>query len=273
MKLRAIVPIKKVLILFLLVQILISYLGNTYAALVIDPAFIRLELNEKRNTGTFVLKNTGDEELRYRAKAVYYAFSSQGAIKEIPPDEYSLVEWIKFNPKEFVLPPQTSRVVRYSVIPQGKLKPYSYRGAIEFIPLKVGNIESQDDKGHTYKVKILNMVLVPIYGQAKGIKYSGQIKQLKVNKQEGNTEATVIILNTGNGNLNLNGMCQIINSEGEVVEEIPLKRILILPKGDRIMKTKFKTTLEPGKYSIKFSFQSSVREVNVDLEEEAELEI
>jgi len=273
MEIRTIVFFRKILIPVLSVIFLLSGFVDTYAALVINPAFIRLKLNEKRNTGTFVLKNTGDEEVRYRAKSVYFTLTSQGGLKEVAPDEYSLATWIKFNPQEFVLPPKTSRVVRFSIIPQGKLRPYEYRGAIEFIPLKLGQIKSQHAQGHSFDIKVVSIVLVPIYGQVKGTKYSGQLKQVKINKQDASLSPTVTIVNSGDGVLNLDGMCQIVNSQGEVAEEISFKKVVIFPKSDRILKTTLKTTLKPDKYLARFNFQSNQQGVDIELKDEAKFEL
>lgn len=273
MKAKVIRHFRVLLILLLSLMILLTNLTNTYATLIIDPALIKIELKKKRNTGTFILKNTGDEEVRYRAKAVYFTLTSQGAINEIPPDEYSLASWIKFNPQEFVLPPQSSRMVRYSIIPQGKLKAYEYRGAIEFIPLKLGHIQSDDGKGRSFDLKVISLVLVPIYGRVKGVKYSGQLKQLKVNMQDGKLEPIVTILNTGDGNISLNGMCQIINSQGEVVEEISFSKVVIFPKRDRIFKRKIEANLKPDKYLARFSFQSTTREVDIELADEVKFDL
>lgn len=242
--------------IYVMLACVLSYFEQTYAALVIDPAYITIDLTNKRATGTFLLKNTGDEEERYRAKAVYFTLTPKGSIKELSPDEYSLTTWIKFNPQEFVLPPKSSRAVRYSVIPQGKLKAYEYRGAIEFIPLKAANVKSQDDAGHIINLKVISVVLVPIYGYVRGTKNSGNLKQIAVNQQKDEIEVTFTVVNTGNGVLRLDGICQIITSAGKVADELGYKKIAVFPKNERIIKMKTRKELKPDNYILKVRLKS-----------------
>ena len=72
----------------ILINFIFTFDGQ--ATLVIDPALIKTELSAKRTSGAFVLKNTGEEEVRYRAKAVYFTLNPEGGLMEVAPDEYSL---------------------------------------------------------------------------------------------------------------------------------------------------------------------------------------
>lgn len=249
-------------------------LGEIHAALVIDPGFINLNLNEKRNSGTFVLKNTGDTEERYRAKAIFFTHTSKGGFKEIPDGEYSLSAWIKFNPQEFVLPPKSSRMVRYSIIPQGKLKPYEYYGAIQFVPLTVAHLTSNDNKGHSVDIKIVSIIIVPIYGYVKGTKYSGQLKSMDIKKEDdGSLSINSIIVNTGDGVLRLNGKCQFTGSSGKTAAEKDIKQQFIFPKEERFVKVKIKEILKPDKYTVKFYLKSTDSNSDVEIKKESKFEL
>lgn len=261
------------LLVFIFVFLSIN-LKEIQAALVIDPGFIRLKLNEKRNSGTFVLKNTGDVEERYRAKAIFFTHTLKGGFKEIPDGEYSLSSWIKFNPQEFVLPPKSSRVVRYSIIPQGKLKPYEYYGAIQFVPLSVAHVKSNDGKGHSVDIKVVSIVIVPIYGYVKGTKYSAQLKSLDIKKEDnGSLVVNAIVVNTGDGVLRLNGKCQFISDSGETAAAIDIKQQFIFPKEERIVKIKIKEILKPDKYAVKFYLKSTDSNSDVELKKESKFEL
>ncbi|OGW83596.1 MAG: hypothetical protein A2987_02905 [Omnitrophica bacterium RIFCSPLOWO2_01_FULL_45_10] len=264
---------KKAFGLFLLVGIFISVLLyaniNCEAILVIEPALVKTELTQGRATGAFVIKNTGDEEERYRAKAVHFVVTKEGALKEVPLDEYSLAGWIKFNPKEFVLPPKTSRMVRFSVIPQGKVATREYWGAIEFMPLKGSNVKAEDGKGHIFNLQVLSVILVPIYGFVDGTLYSGRIDDISIKKLKDKTYLYCGVTNTGDGILRLKGSCQILDSSGTVVEEIGLKHIIAFTKKERLVKSEIKTPLKPGTYRARVNLASQDSHSKVTLVEEA----
>jgi hypothetical protein len=192
---------------------------------------------------------------------------------KIPDDEYSLAPWIKFNPKEFVIPAQSSRVIHYSVIPPQKLKAREYRGAIEFTPLEVSRVTSKDTKGHTFNLKVLSIVLVPIYGLVEGAKSSGQIKQVKVERQKEELIAYCTLLNNGDSALRLDGECRIIDSSGNVAEELPVKKIVVFPKNERILGLKIKKDLAGGEYTARFHLKSTDSRVNLEFTHETKFSI
>lgn len=247
--------------------------GSGFATLIIEPANIKISLKQKSNSGTFILKNTSDTEERYRAKAMHFIITKKGGLHEIPVDEYSLAPWIKFNPQEFTLPAKSSRIIRYSIIPQQKLKPQEYWGAIEFEPLKGAKYTSQDTKGRTFNLEILSVVLVPIYGFVDGTKYSGAIKQVGVKKEKEKLTAQATVANTGNAILRLQGNYQIIDTAGTVIEEIPLKHIVIFPQTERIIDIDIKKALGPDKYTLKINLQSSDSRMDISLSRENQFSI
>lgn len=243
------------------------------AALVIEPALIKLELNQNRSSGAFIIKNTGDKEERYRAKSVHFILTPEGGLKETDPDEHSLAGWVKFNPKEFVLPPQTSRVVRFSVIPEGKVRSREYWGAIEFMPLQGAKVISQDNKGQSFNLEVLSVVLVPIYGYVEGTKYSGAVKDIGFRNEKGKAYVYSSFLNTGDGVLRLTGACRIIDSSGSVVDEIGLKSVVVFTGSERIIRSAVKKTLPPGRYRAKIDLKSSDPHSKVELSAETEFNL
>ena len=71
-----------------------------WGGLSISPAFLEMNLNKGTPSGQFLITNTGEEVERYRVKMVYFTFAPDGGYRELPPDEHSLVPYLKFNPKE-----------------------------------------------------------------------------------------------------------------------------------------------------------------------------
>ena len=243
------------------------------AALVIEPALIKLELSQNRSSGAFTIRNTGDKEERYRAKAVHFILTPEGGLKEIGPDEHSLAPWVKFNPKEFVLPPKTSRVVRFSVLPEGKVRSREYWGAIEFMPLKGAKVVSQSDKGQSFDIEVLSVVLVPIYGYVEGTNYSGALKEIGFKKEKEKAYVYSTFLNTGDGVLRLSGACQVTDSAGSVVDEIEMKSVVVFTGSERNEKALLKKSLPPGRYHARITLKSTDPHSKVELSGEAEINL
>lgn len=267
---------KKLLLFLSFFVYLFLAVTSAYAALVIEPANIKLNLNGKRASGTFVLKNVGDTEERYRAKSTHFIITSKGVLKEVPADDYSLAAWIKFNPQEFVLPPNTSRAVRYSVIPQGKVKTREYWGAIQFMPLQAATISSNVTEGRSLSLKVLTVVLVPIYGFVEGTAYSGQIKQFELGKDKENKEQlylNCVIVNTGEGVLRLGGDCEIFDSAGKNADKINIIRTVIYPKTEQTIKLKLKPSLVPGKYRARVKLKYTDSESKMELSRDYQLDL
>jgi len=227
------------------------------ATLAIQPAYINLTLTQKRVSGVFFIKNVGDTEERYRATAVHFVVGLKGGLQILPPDDYSLSKWIKFNPKEFVLPPKSSRMVRYSVIPQGKIKPREYWGAIEFRPLKGAKIVSKDKDGNSIGLEVLNVVLVPIYGLVAGTQFTGELTQVTAVQDKDAVHLTCTINNTGEGVLRFGGTYQITDPAGKLVKEDKIKLLVVFPKTQRIHEISIKDKLPSGKYKVQVKLQNA----------------
>jgi len=259
---------KKIVLCFALLFVCVLF-STARASLVIEPALIKVNLTQKRSSGTFILKNTDDTEKRYRAKAVHFILSPKGGILRIPPDGYSLAEWIKFNPKEFVLPPKSSRVIRYSIIPRGKLKPRDYWCGIQFMPLEGAKYKNEDEKGRVFNITILSAILVPIYGFVDGTQFSGEFKNIELKQENDELNLYYHIDNKGTGIIRLKGTYKITDSSGNVVAEAPVKSVVIYPERERIGKVKVKKELPPDKYSVHINLTSKYPRANINLTKES----
>ncbi|HSR09864.1 MAG TPA: hypothetical protein VLS90_00360 [Thermodesulfobacteriota bacterium] len=102
----------------------------------ISPAFVEVSLDKGRPAGQFTIANLGEEEERYRIRAIHFTFMRDGGVRYVEPDERSLAPWIKFNPTEFVIGPKERRAVRYVIAPKGKLRPGEYWAGMELESLR-----------------------------------------------------------------------------------------------------------------------------------------
>ncbi len=255
--------------LFLL-TLLLLFVGalaqKAEAALVIEPALIKQRLTQKRSSGSFYIRNVGDQEERYRATAVHFIVGEKGNLQVIQPDDHSLAKWIKFNPTEFVLPPKSSRMVRYSIIPQGKLKEREYWCAIQFMPLKGQKVTSKDNAGRDFSLEVMSIALVPIYGTVEGTKFSGQLTSVEVKQEKDKIEIFFLVKNTNEGILRLSGVCQIVDSNGKMVKEVVLKRVVVFPQKDRLTDLDVQENLVSGKYTVRIILYSKEEKVSLTRE-------
>ena len=255
--------------MFLLILLLLlpgALAPKAEAALVIEPAWIQQKLTQKRISGVFYLRNVGAQEERYRATAVHFIVNEKGSLQVLPPDDRSLAKWIKFNPTEFVLPPKSSRMVRYSIIPQGKLKDREYWCAIQFVPLKGQKVTSKDKDGRDLKLEVLSVILVPIYGLVEGTKFSGEFTSLEAKQDKDDLAMLFKIKNTNEGVLRLSGTCQIMDSAGKMVKEVPVKNVAVFPKIERSNAVHIQEKLAPGKYTAKIILHNKEEKISLSRE-------
>ena len=78
--------------------------GRAEASLSIHPAYVEFDLDRGRPSEILTVTNLTGESMRYRAKVQHFLYTETGGIRQVPPDEHSLAQWTKLNPREFTLP-------------------------------------------------------------------------------------------------------------------------------------------------------------------------
>lgn len=248
----------------LAIFLLISFFGvKVEAVLVIKPAYIKQKLDQKRISDVFYIKNVGDQEERYRATAIHFIVGEKGGLQVIPSDEYSLAQWIKFNPTEFVLPPNTSRMIRYSIIPHGKLKEREYWGAIQFVPLKGQRMNAKGNEGQDISLEVVSVVLVPIYGLVDGTKFSGQLSNCTAKQEKNDIRVLFDVKNTNEGILRLPGVCQIVDSNNKIIKEVEIKSVVVFPQKNRFVNIYIKEKLNSGNYTAKIVLDNKEEKISL----------
>lgn len=228
-----------------------------WATVSISPAIVSLDLEQGRPSGKFVISNKSSEEKRYRIQAAHFEYSPQGGLGVIAPDENSLATWIKFNPREFSLPANSKRVIRFAILPRGKLNKKTYWAAMELESLDTMQYGKKDNKGSEYKVKVVPSVLVPIFGTVGNVTYSGVIDELKLDHTEDGLKVMANVVNTGNGKLVLNGEYQVVEQTGKVVVKNKLAPGLLLPEASRQMVSFIPVKeIKAGNYKLRIAYRS-----------------
>jgi len=242
-----------------------------YAAITIEPAYVEVELDKQRLTGRFTIANVGDEQERYRITALHFTFSENGALLHSKTGEHSLAPWVRFNPRELVLPPKSRRVVRFTIIPRESLEQGEYWAAMELQSLKVNETVMEDpESGNTVTIKTLTVMMVPIFGTVGEVSYEGAIKDIVLKTKNGTLYLNGLIASTGTGRLGAVGNYEILNTAGEVVDQGPFARGYVLPGCQRWFDKKMEADLPEGRYTVKIAINAVhlqeplVRQIQVD---------
>lgn len=231
--------------------------GTAWAGLSISPAFLEVNLTKGIPSGQFQITNTGDEVERYRVKMVYFTFSADGGYRELPNDEHSLVPWLKFNPKEFAIPPKSRQAVRFYIPSHGKLKDGEYWAAMELESLKTTEAKSSDDKGRNFRFQVIPSIIVPIFASYGNVRYTGVVKQVKVVTKGERRGIESLVANTGQGRLFLIGEYEILGESGNVESKGSLSRAYVMPGGERLMTAELPGQLPAGRYTVRVTYSAS----------------
>lgn len=103
------------------------------ASYVVAPGVIEFDLNStKRQTKSFLIRNTGDERIRLSIQPIFFKVNSKNLnigepLNPETDEDFSLIPHLRLSPPIVSLVPQQRRTIRVSVRPTAKLLPGDYR--------------------------------------------------------------------------------------------------------------------------------------------------
>lgn len=225
--------------------------ATAFAGIAVEPAYVSLDFAKGRASGRFIITNTGDKEERYRVIASYFTFSENGQLALAEPDKHSMAAWIKFNPKEFTLPPKSKRAVRYVVLPRGQVRDGQYWAAMELESLEGRNYSTDDGEGRTFNLKVVPSVLAPMYGSAGAINRTYEVESFEIARSDRNKRMLQLKLkNTGNAVISFVGKFAVQDAAGETVAEGTLDSGLLLREKSRMFVSYIDPQLPAGNYKL-----------------------
>lgn len=236
--------------------VLVTFPVKSRAGLSISPGFVEVNFDKGRPAGQFIISNLGEEEERYRINAVHFTFLKDGGVRRIEPDKNSLAPWVKFNPKEFTLGPLKQRSIRFVIVPPGNLRAGEYWAAMELESLKTATVSAKDEQGRDFKVEVIPTIMVPIFGKTGNVRYRVILKEIKMAPLEKGPSIQLLVGNSGEGKLWIEGQYDIRNSSGEEVEKGPMGRGYLLPGLELSFSTPLKSSLAEGNYTIRVQCHS-----------------
>jgi len=246
-----------------------ALVGSARAALSISPAFVDVSLDKGRPTGRFEITNLGDETERFRINTMHFVFSKDGGLKQMRPDEHSLAQWIRFNPKEFELRPKSRQVVRFVILAPGGLKPGEYWAGMEVEPLKTTVGAGKDAAGRQFQIEVVSTILVPIFGTVGKTSARGLIRQVNFASHPRGPVLQSVVANMGSSRLVATGKYTIRDSSGKLVAEGHTGKAYILAGTERRFSSFIRTPLEEGQYTV--AVQYSCPQLKQDLTHEQKL--
>jgi hypothetical protein len=254
------------------VVIVTAWASTVSAQVGIRPAFVEVKLDAGRPAGSFFVANMGTTEVRFRIDAVHFTITEQGTLRTDGTGKYSLAPWIRFNPRELTLPPQTERAVRFAIIPKGPLPPGEYYAAMSLQSLEENKATGKvsEDGATTMEVRAIVSVLAPIFGTVGEVTYGGEIKDVRVEVVKGAVALKTLIAATGGGRLGAIATYDIIDASGQaLVENATLRSAYIMRGTEQWLTAPVTANVPPGQYTVRVTCgarhlaQPLVREVTV----------
>ena len=225
-----------------------------WAGLQVKPGYVEVTLDKGRPAGSFLITNIGTTPERLRINAFHFNYTEQGGITQSPTGEHSLAQWLHFNPRELSLAPNTSRAVRFTIAPRGKLKPGEYWGAMEMESLNAIGSKSVEKDGKTLNIKMISAIMVPIFGTVGKVKYAGAIDEIKLSAHpKGGVAVETTLSNQGTGRLGATVNYQIHDASGQLTAEGILGKSYIFRESKRRFFQKIEEDLSPGLYTVTVS--------------------
>ena len=227
-----------------------------WAGLQVKPGYVEVTLDKGRPAGSFLITNIGTTPERLRINAFHFNYTEQGGITQSPTGEHSLAQWLHFNPRELSLAPKTSRAVRFTIAPRGKLKPGEYWGAMELESLAVQRVTGEAGADKSVSLGLMYSIMVPIFGTVGQVRYEGQLSEPNLVGTGEGVFVRTLLTNSGTGRLRPQGTCQITNPAGKVVAEARTGRSYVLRDGRRWFQAPVdpNVPLPEGTYTLRASF-------------------
>ncbi len=222
----------------------------------ITPAFVDVRLDKGRPAGKFIVSNVGKTEERYRVRMIHFEFLENGGLRQIAPDANSLAPWVKFNPKELVLPPKSKRSVRFVIAPRGKVRAGEYWGAMELESLKAGIRSGKDAAGREIKIEVIPTILVPVFARMGEVTYRGAVTSVRLVRGKNGPVLETGVINRGAGRLLLHGNYTVTDPSGRKVAAGVCGHGYVLPGKRRRYTVPVKAPIGAGTYTASIRFAS-----------------
>lgn len=241
------------------------------AALRIEPAYVQLSLDKGRPTGSFLISNLSDTEERYRINAIHFVTTPDGGTGQGKKDApHSIANWLKFNPKEFTLKPNSKRAIRFVVVPRGKITDGEYWAALELESLKKDSSEVTDEAGRSLKIGIIHTMVVPIFAIKGKVTHSAEVNDVTVVARPDGPYLQGTLVNTGTARIKPKGHYVILGADGQLVQEGDTGVLRTTRGAYQRFSKKLDPNMPKGSYSVVMTFQGELVKKPIEVETEVD---
>lgn len=239
----------KFIIVVLSILVLINFSCFLEAAVRVEPA--RIILTSKlgaQNTGVIEVVNNGEKEAMLQAFLYDWSLDDKDGLKTYQAGtlDTTLNNYIKFNPRSFIIEPGKKQLVRFTISTPEDLDK-ELRGIVFFEQ----EIQApQDGSGALVKTQIGSVIyLVPEY-----VEYNFRINEVRFATIESPQRCLIIVENMGKAHLRFNINYKIIDSTNQLIEEDTLDTNVLLPDYERGLAFNFNNEMKPGDYKLLLTF-------------------
>ena len=194
-------PLKHALITALMLMLAWANpgLSKPSARLAVSPDRYEVEFDANGGpTESLVVKNLANVPLTIQVSLSNWELDENNIVREIPPQEDSLDQWMVINPLVATIPPDSPQTFRWAILPRQQPEPREYR-AIIFVEEVLG--EQEAPEGASVRMKL--RYGIPVYAQFGDVKHKATIK-----RADKNTQTSTVVLdlaNRGNRHARLRG--------------------------------------------------------------------
>lgn len=244
--------IKNHLCLLLVIFLLFVFSCDIMASIKLEPAriVIKSEPNQ-RNTGVIEVINNGEEPLLLQAYLYDWSLDARDDVITYKPGtmDNSLANYIKFNPRMFVIDRGEKQVVRYTITTPENLDK-ELRGIVFFE-------NTTDMVDATTGAVVKTQIGTVLYLTPEKVQYNFKLKEVRfLTREENNLQRFLVIMeNNGEAHLRFVITYKIINEKSELIEEGNLDQYVILPGNERGLVFSSKNELNHGNYKLILNYQ------------------
>jgi P pilus assembly chaperone PapD len=238
---------KVFVIIILAVMLLVIFNFEILAAVRVEPA--RIIINSKlntRSTGIIEVINNGEEQMLLQAFLYDWTLNDRDGLITYEPGtlDTSLGEYIKFNPRSFIIDPGKKQIVRFTLTTPESLDK-ELRGVVFFE-------HETDYVDESTGAKVKTQLGTVIYLIPENAKYNFKLNEVRFSTgSDKDMHSSLLIMeNNGSAHLRFSINYKIIDINSNLIEEDRLDNNVLLPGFQRGLIFNFNQKLASGDYKL-----------------------
>ncbi|HLV10127.1 MAG TPA: hypothetical protein VKY40_07960 [Halanaerobiales bacterium] len=219
--------------------------GPVSPALKIIPSRVELLIEPRgREVQSINISNYGTEELTLTAHTSDWNIDETGklVLLEQGDSERSASAWLRFNPREFSIPSGKTQIIRFSVSLPPEVEPGEYRMAVV--------LETKERYEVEENIFYRPVYALLVYINVPEVERRGEVKELKIiEESKGNYLLEGEIASSGNAHLRVEGIFNLKDEEGLIVNSKMLGKRVVLPGKKEAFQILIDEEISSGEYT------------------------